>query len=193
MVHPLMSQAKRLFQQGERYALPTAWFFTDLTSVPNPVDVIKSLPSDIGVVIRDYRLKDRATYAAEIVILCQAQSRPVLIGADASLALQLNANGVHWPRWAKVKPYPGLFQSYAVHNAHELLRAKKCRADIIFLSPIFKTKSHVGERPMGLPRLRRYVRRTSIPAYALGGIDARTLRRLRGLPLAGFAGISCFL
>jgi thiamine monophosphate synthase len=59
----------------------------------------------------------------------------------------------------------------------------------VLLSPIFATQSHTDRAPLGLARLRTIARTSPIPIYALGGIDAENMERLKNIPLAGIAAI----
>ena len=79
-----------------------------------------------------------------------------------------------------------------VHNLRELRRALLARTPMIFLSPIYPTKSLPEWR--GLPRMRaaalaRLGRRR---LFALGGMDARRFARIERLGFQGWAGISAF-
>ena len=79
-----------------------------------------------------------------------------------------------------------------VHNMRELRSALLARTPMIFLSPIFPTRSHPEWR--ALPRMRsaalaRLGRRR---LFALGGMDARKFTRIQRLGFQGWAGISAF-
>ncbi|MFZ5610447.1 MAG: thiamine phosphate synthase [Pseudomonadota bacterium] len=190
----MLRQARRLFGQPPR-GLPLAWFLTDDARIPDPLAIAAALPSDVGVILRDYRRPDRVSLAREMVALCRAAGRPVLIAGDAALAKNMAADGVHLPRWAAGPPPldgDGLV-SCAVHDRGELARARRLGADFIIVSPVFETPSHPDAASLGRGGLARLMKGARQPVYALGGMSPSTLRRLRGLSLAGFAGIDCFL
>ena len=66
--------------------------------------------------------------------------------------------------------------SMPVHDARELLRAARVGADMIFISPVFPTRSHAGARAMGPLAFRALAiraRSMGIRPYALGGMNRR--------------------
>jgi thiamine-phosphate pyrophosphorylase len=56
-------------------------------------------------------------------------------------------------------------------------------AEVLFVSPVFATRSHPGVKALGERKARRIVQGLPVVAIALGGMDAR---RFRGM--AGFDG-----
>ncbi len=84
-------------------------------------------------------------------------------------------------KWIKTAP---------VHNLRELIAAERARVDLVFLSPVFATRSHLGGRTLGRRGFAALARRAKAPAIALGGMNARRARALkRGY---GWAGIDAF-
>ena len=63
-----------------------------------------------------------------------------------------------------------------VHNSRELLRAGLAKRPLLFLSPIFETRSHPDWAPLERNRLAALLRLSSAPIIALGGMNARRLR-----------------
>ncbi|MGZ8283326.1 MAG: thiamine phosphate synthase, partial [Allosphingosinicella sp.] len=72
----------------------------------------------------------------------------------------------------------------------EIRAAERSGADILFLSPVFPTRSHPGAPALGPRRFARLARRTRLPVIALGGVDARKGKALSRLGAWGWAGIS---
>jgi thiamine-phosphate pyrophosphorylase len=62
-------------------------------------------------------------------------------------------------------------------------------ADLVFVSPVFATRSHPGARALGRTRFRSLVRDCPVPLIALGGMDARNAR---SLGTYGWAGIDAW-
>ncbi len=62
--------------------------------------------------------------------------------------------------------------SVAAHGAASLARARRMRADLALLSPLFPTASHPAARPLGTVRFAGLARRAGVPVAALGGITA---------------------
>jgi thiamine-phosphate pyrophosphorylase len=60
----------------------------------------------------------------------------------------------------------------------ELVRARRSRANLVFLSPAFATASHPGGRALGVVRWTRLAGAAQMTVAALGGIDGHSVRRL---------------
>ena len=111
------------------------------------------------------------------------------------VAADLSADGVHLPerRAGEAVHWRARFPSWLIatsaHSLHALLRAQLLPVDAVFLSPVFATRSHPGQAPLTPSRANLMVRVATKPVYALGGIDARTARRLAPSLFAGIAAI----
>ncbi|WP_415838706.1 thiamine phosphate synthase, partial [Roseomonas mucosa] len=68
--------------------------------------------------------------------------------------------------------------SQAAHGRSGLARARRLGADGVLLSPAFPTASHPGAPALGPLRWAALARRAASSAVALGGMDARSARRL---------------
>jgi thiamine-phosphate pyrophosphorylase len=106
----------------------------------------------------------------------------------------VGADGVHLPeRLAHRAPAlkrarPGWLVTAAAHSA----RAARVRADAVVVSPAFPSGSPSAGAPLGPVRLAALVRAGGRPAYALGGLNDRTARRLRDAGLVGLAAVDAF-
>lgn len=78
------------------------------------------------------------------------------------------------------------------HNAEELALAQALGADYALLSPVSETSSHVGQTGMGWDRFRQLSQSTSLPVYAMGGLNKADLPTARQHGARGIAGISLF-
>ncbi|MEO8927091.1 MAG: thiamine phosphate synthase [Caulobacteraceae bacterium] len=118
-----------------------------------------------------------------------------LVGADARLAVRLRADGVHLPQ--RLTARPGAIKALrrrflvtaAAHDLPAARRARRAGVDAIVISPVFPSASPSAGRPLGVLRFAALVRRAGLPAYALGGVNAKTARRLTGSGAAGLAAI----
>ncbi len=187
----LLSWARRV----RRDKLPPLFLFTD----PARMDVLtlaQTLPPGLcGVVFRHDGTPDRALLVRRLRAICRARRLVLVIAGDAKLALSSKA-GLHLRGGAP----PGLtrlprhaLRTASVHDARELRRARAGRANIVFISPAFPTRSHPGAACLGAHRWRGLARRAApAKAYALGGIDGTSVRRL-GVLCAGAGAIDAFL
>ncbi|MDO9478123.1 MAG: Nudix family hydrolase [Pseudohongiella sp.] len=78
------------------------------------------------------------------------------------------------------------------HNAEELALAQALGADYALLSPVSETSSHVGQAGMGWDTFRQLSQSTSLPVYAMGGLNKADLPTARQYGARGIAGISLF-
>ena len=69
------------------------------------------------------------------------------------------------------------------------MAAQRAGADLLFLSPLFPTRSHPDARSLGRVRFAALAHATPLPVIALGGVTARHRRSLAALGAAGWAAI----
>jgi thiamine-phosphate pyrophosphorylase len=79
-----------------------------------------------------------------------------------------------------------------VHRPSELLRAGLARTPLLFLSPVFSTRSHPDWRPLKRQRIGALLRLSRAPVIALGGMNARRFRTVVRLGFAGWAGMDAW-
>ena len=78
------------------------------------------------------------------------------------------------------------------HNEEDVARAAGEGASYVLLAPVFETPSKPGTRPLGLSVLEKVCRRSPVPVYALGGVDADNAEACIRAGAAGVAGIRLF-
>ncbi|MEN3952274.1 thiamine phosphate synthase [Iodidimonas sp. SYSU 1G8] len=171
--------------------LPPLWFMTDARRVPDPIAAAGALPRGAGVILRDYDAPGRADLATRLVRLSRKRGLLVLVAGDVSLAEAVGADGVHLPQWLIPRAgmirrrHPRWLLTAAAHDRKALRRAASAGAHAAFVSPVFSTASHPGAPYLGPAKLSALVRGSGIPVYALGGVDTESVRRLRGMGVAG--------
>jgi len=164
-----------------RHPLPRLWLMTDERQGNGLWDALVRLPEGGGVVFRHYSLPEPERRALFEEIRTVAQKRDlVLLSARTRFP---GADGVH------NGPGPGI-RTASAHSLGEIRRAQRRGADLIFLSPVFATRSHVQARPLGPIRFASLARRTQLPLVALGGMNETRFRALRGA--YGWAGIDAW-
>jgi thiamine-phosphate pyrophosphorylase len=166
--------------------LPTLWLFTDARAA---VD-ISTLPRGAGVVIRHYDHPQRDIFVRALVRAGHARGLTMLVAGDVQLAQASGADGVHLPEYQLRhirRPHKNFIITAAAHSARALSRAR--RANGIFLSPLYATRSHPHILPLGAVHAARLIRRVKQPVFALGGITPQKARQLVPLGFAGLAAI----
>ncbi|WP_158272032.1 thiamine phosphate synthase [Marinicauda salina] len=189
----LARAARRL--DGPRGRLPALFVFTDPDRLSDPLSVARTLPRGCGIVLRHFGRPDQIELAGPLAAVAGERSLILLIAADPELAESIGAAGVHWPEarageargWRRRRP--DWIQTASAHDAAAIRRAQR-DVDAVFLSPVFASTSPSAGAPIGRLRAGALARRARRPVYALGGVDARTIKRLRGLGFAGAAVVS---
>ncbi|MBX9813489.1 MAG: thiamine phosphate synthase [Sphingomonas sp.] len=142
------------------------------------------LPRGGWVIFRHYELPkgERRALFERVRRVARARGLRLLVAGEAFPG----ADGVHGrdPRRRR-----GL-RSWPAHDAREVIAGARAGADLILISPVFPTRSHPGAPTLGPLRAMRLARRAKGRAVALGGMDARRYRRLRGF--VGWAGIDAW-
>ena len=162
--------------------LPRLWLFTDDRRLPDPRASVACLPRGrAGVVLRHDHDPARASLGHDLARICRARRLVLVVAGDVRLAAALRA-GVHLRNGYRTGPVltRGVTTSSA-HSIPDLLRARRARAGLVFLSPAFATASHAGAPSLGPLRWAAIARGCvlSSPAIAaLGGVDGRTIERL---------------
>ena len=181
-----------------RKALPALLFFTDPVRTPDPEAIAGRLPRGAAIVFRAFGAADADERGARLAAIARERGLTLLIGADASLAARLGADGVHLPerlacRARRLKAaHPGWIVTAAAHSTAAARRALALGADAAVVSTVFASASASAGAPMGPIRLAILVRRTGGPVYALGGVDNKKARLLKDTGLVGLAAVDAF-
>jgi len=181
---------------GKRVALPRLWLLSDTQRLPDPGDAIQHLPAGAGFIFRHYEHLGRESLARKLLLACRKRRVIFLLAGDWRMALRLGADGVHLPEQlghrarAIRSARPDAIVTVAAHSARAIHRTCQHGADAILVSPVFTTASHPGAAALGAVRFAKLCHDARLPVIALGGINTRTARRLRGSGAAGMAAIS---
>ncbi|MFN4311933.1 MAG: thiamine phosphate synthase [Ferrovibrio sp.] len=180
---------------------PPRILLTDARRLPDPLPAMRCLPKGGAAILRHYEwpYERRLALGRAMALLCRQRGLLFLVAGDARLARALGADGVHLPQ-GLLPQAAGLRRQFclvtaAAHDAGAVARAVRADIDAVLVSPVFATASHPGAAGLGVLRfaaLARQAKSGNLGVYALGGIDEANMQRLRGLPMAGIAGISVF-
>ena len=129
-------------------------------------------------------------FARRVIALAHAHRAKVLVNADAALARDIGADGVHLTaeqlRSAPARPdLPWCGAS--CHSSEELQRAEALGVDFVVLGPVHATPSHPDTVPLGWERFGEIARGAAVPVYALGGIVPRDLEQALSCGAHGIA------
>lgn len=165
---------------------PRLWLMTDERFGDGLLDAVKKLPQGSGIVFRHYRLpfKIRKNLFQKIQRIAKKRKLVLFLAGSARLAAAWKADGVHG-RFSSQRTARPLLRSQAVHNRCDSIMCRK--VDFVFLSPLFSTRSHPGKPFLGRVKFLQLKRSIRQKVFALGGINAKTIRALPACD--GFSGI----
>ena len=180
-------------------ALPQLFFFTDPARTPDPEAVVRRLPRGAGVVYRAFGDPHAVRIGRRLVKAAHRRGLLILVGADPDLAARIGADGVHLPergagRAKGVKrARPTWIVTAAAHSEAAIVRARRCGADAVFVSPVFPSASASAGAPIGALRFAGLVRRAGLPVFALGGVNGRSARMIGRTGASGLAAVDALL
>jgi len=149
--------------------LPRLWLMTD-PRIGDLLAAVRALPKGAGIVFRHYELgwRDRRALFKQVKEIAKARRLVLLLADRPGVARAWGAAGAHH-RSALVSR--GL-RSVPVHDVPERVTARRVCADLIFVSPVFATRSHPAARPLGRIGLLRVAGGRQNRTIALGGMNA---------------------
>lgn len=164
---------------------PDRWLMTDERQGEALWRALERLPRGGGIVFRHHATPttERARLFARVAAVARRRGL-VLVRAGAPRFR--GERGRHGRRG------PGLV-TWPAHTRREAIAAVRAGATLVFVSPVFATRSHPGARALGPLRAAAIARGLPVAAIALGGVDERRYhRRLRALGFAGYAAIDAW-
>ena len=169
-----------------RQPLPRHWLMTDERLGDRLFPAIARLPEGGGIVFRHYSLPpgERRALFDEVGTRARHRGQTLLLAGSAENAELWGADGSHGRG-------PGIgLRTAPAHDLAEIREAEATGAALIFLSPVFATRSHPGAAALGADGFAALVAQTRLPVVALGGMDEA---RFAELPCAwGWAGIDAW-
>jgi thiamine-phosphate pyrophosphorylase len=156
-----------------RQPLPRIWMMTDERQSEGLFAALERLPEDGGIVFRHYGLAPDARRALFDRVKRAAGGRLLLLAGPAVEAQACGADGSHGRG-----PGAGL-RTAPAHDLDEIRSAEAAGAALVFLSPVFATRSHPAATPLGPAGFEALASQTRLPVVALGGMDERRFEALR--------------
>jgi thiamine-phosphate pyrophosphorylase len=169
---------------------PKIWLMTDLRLGDALLAAIQRLPAGSGVVFRHYEVDEaeRRRLFGQVRRVCRRRGHILLLAGPDGQARAWQADGFHGRAPGKAR-----LHSAPAHNPREIAEAKRSGAQLLFLSPLFATRTHPDTRPLGLMRFNQLAR-LARPAkvIALGGMTRNRARSLDAQTVCGWAAINAF-
>ena len=158
---------------------------------------ILSFDKNIGIIFRNYTEKNNKYEILKIKHFCKINNRKFYLANNIKLAINLNLDGAYIPSFAKslnIKNYKfkkNFLLMGSAHNINQIKQKEKQNVDLIFLSPLFKTKNY--KNGLGVIKFNLLSNLSKKKIIALGGINKKNIKKLKLTNTYGFSGISYFL
>ena len=176
-----------------RQPLPRLWMMTDERQGEGLFPALECLPRRGGVVFRHYSLPEaeRRRLFEDVGGVARRRGLLLMLAGEPELAAAWGADGSHGLCGGRASA-PGLLRSASAHNLEELAAAEAVRADFVFVSPVFPTRSHPDALILGPKGFGAVAGQARVPVIALGGMDEVRAQSLSGLGMYGWAGIDAW-
>ena len=165
-----------------RARYPSRWLMTDERMGDRLTPTLLALPPGSGVVFRHYSLAERERRAlfAQVRRIARARRLVLVVARPDRVG---RADGVHGTaKGVGLRTWPA-------HDRRQAVAGARAGAALLFLSPVFATRSHPGAKPIGAARAAAIARGLGVGTVALGGMTERRFRAVRGLGFVGWAAI----
>ena len=166
-----------------RHPIPVLWLMTDERMGDGLWRAVWRLPRGAGIVFRHHAtpLAERRRLFARLLRIARVRG---LVLVRAGMVAMRGEMGVHGHRVGGLVTWP-------VHDRREAAMARRVRADVAFVSPVFVTRTHPGASALGPRGATMVARGLPMVLIGLGGMDARRFARVRGFD--GWAAIDAWL
>ena len=163
-------------------AWPTAWLMTDARLGEMLSTILGRMSAESGVVLRDLAIGEA------VARICSERGLILAVSRNIAAATRLGAALVHNPATGTALPF-----SRSVHDEAEARQAKANGAALVFVSPIYPTRSHPGAASLGAGEAERLATIAGVTAIALGGMNQAKFDALSSRNFHGWAGIDAWL
>lgn len=170
-----------------------------------PLVEVLTIAAEAGASLFQYRNKTASMKEAYVEALAlrqaAAKARVIFIVNDrCDLALAVDADGVHLGQGdlpldtARKVMGPDKLIGISTHNADQVIEASVGKPDYLGFGPIFKPGSKQDHDPLvGLEGLRAIRKLTSLPVFAIGGIQIEQVEAVMHAGADGVAVVSAIL
>lgn len=163
---------------------PLCWLMTDERQGDDLWSALERVPRGSGVVFRHHATPPAARRRLFARVRAVARRRRLVLVRAGSQRLR-GEGGVHGRRGHALVTWPA-------HRRTEAIAGRRNGAALLFVSPLFATRSHPGAVALGPVRAAMIGRGLGVVVIALGGMDERRFRRVRQLGFDGYAAIDAW-
>jgi thiamine-phosphate pyrophosphorylase len=136
-----------------------------------------------SIVLREKDLSEEIYYqlAKDVIDIGKKNDTKIILHSFIDVALELGYPYIHLPLGMlsdsrnadKLKEFKLIGTS--IHSLEDVAAAEKCGTDYLFAGNIYETDCKKGLAGRGLEFLQKVCNKTSLPVYAIGGINTERL------------------
>lgn len=157
---------------------------------------ILNLYKNTGIILRNFENEYPIDKIIKLRDFCRSSNKKLYLANDIRLAIKLNLDGAYISAFNKnINIYHSVKKNFTIlgsaHDQVEIKIKEKQGVDIIFISPLFKTKNY--KKWLGITKFNMLSKSTKKKVVALGGINQKNIKKLKMTNAYGFSGISYFL
>lgn len=132
--------------------------------------------------------------ALSVLSLCRDHGARVVLNTTPEQARMLHADGLHLSQRQSRLLDPGLWDGslrlgISCHSARELRSALEFSPDYVCIGPVQASATHPDTPPLGWQVFAELAAASSVPVYAIGGLDLKDLQTARSHGAHGIAAI----
>ena len=169
-------------------------FFTYIDNL-NQENIIK-INKKVNIILRNYEKKFDNQELENFVEFCKKNNRKIYLANNIKKAKVMNFDGAYIPSFDKLplEYDKGIKKEFTIigsaHCIKEILIKKKQKIDMIFISPLFKSKNNNNQ--LNVLKFNLMTRNFKNKFIALGGINKQNKGKLKLLNINGYAAINYF-
>ena len=168
---------------------PKYFLFIDKLNIED----IKDIKNKIALIYRNYEKKPKLEEVKKFKDFCKKKKIKFLISHYFDIATKLNLDGFYIPAFNKKfflkKNYLNKFMFVgSAHNFKEIRIKERQGVNLIFISPIFKTKKQ--DNFLDIVKFNNLSNFSKKPIIALGGLNFENVKKIKMTNSLGIAGIS---
>ena len=150
----------------------------------------EKIPKHIAIIMRCKKAKYNYFHLRTLLKLCKKKKFTFLISANYRIAKAIGADGVHYPRNVNnARKDKSILTTCSFHGYKDYRRAKRLFADLIFISPIFQTKSDISKKELGLIKISLLANYAKYKYSVLGGVKNNNINSLRNRGINSISGL----
>lgn len=153
-------------------------------------EIAKAKPAGIVLREKDLSETDYLTLAKDVLKICRQYDTPCILHSFVQTAIALKADAIHLPLPLFLQLGEKEKKQFSVigvscHSLEDALIAEKNGCTYITAGHIFETDCKKGLPGRGLTFLRQICQSTSVPVYAIGGINPKNITKVRQCGVKG--------